>query len=152
MISLEILSLALPDCLSHELRPSCLAWPLSMKLHSDSNLSDLAALLNLSVIRLIRDAYWSLILAERVAAGELGCANYSMPYHKMKWWLQLESQRKQCLVRETPLNNSCWGLILTAVGFSKVSESSELFHKHSRSRPHNLPKWCLSKILSPLRI
>ena len=54
------------------------------ELHSDSNLSDLAALLNLSVIRLIRDAYWSLILAEQVAAGELGCANYSMPYHKMK--------------------------------------------------------------------
>jgi hypothetical protein len=45
-----------------------------MKLHSDSNLSDLAALLNLSVNQLICDAYWSLILAELVAAGELGCA------------------------------------------------------------------------------
>jgi hypothetical protein len=58
-----------------------------MKLHSDSNLSDLAALLNLSVISRFVMHLWSLVLAELVAAGELGFAGntgFVKPYHKMK--------------------------------------------------------------------
>lgn len=44
-----------------------------------------------------------------------------------------ESQRKKCLVRETPLNDSLRNNLI-AVGFSKVFESSESFDKHLKMK------------------